>query len=265
MPMANTFFFISYSRRDQEFVLRLAGDLRAAGSQIWVDKLDLRPGDLWDRAVEAAVRDCVGMLMILSRSSAASDNVADEWTVALDAGKPVIPVRIEPCNLPLRLARRQWIDATGDYADTLRQCRAAMSTELKGISAVPSPAPEAAALSPEVTRTVRNATGAVPRPAPKVAALSPEVKARVSELLTDIMGPIASHLVQKESQGVASLEELVRRLAAHIGEEKDRALFIASVRGTVEGNGKAEVEIGGSRSGWWSFTRNFLVRLGTHS
>ena len=119
MPMADTFFF-GYSRRDQEFVLRLGGDLRAAGSQIWVDQIDIRPGDHWDRAVEGAVRDCVGMLLILSPSSVASENVLDEVTVALEAGKPVIPIRIEPCDLPLRLARVQFIDVTSDYAECQR-------------------------------------------------------------------------------------------------------------------------------------------------
>ena len=204
MPMADT-FFLSYSHRDQEFVLRLARDLRAAGSQIWVDQIDIHPSDRWDRAVEAAVRDCGGMLLILSPSSAASDNVLDEVTVALEAGKPVIPVRIEPCHLPLRLARVQFIDATSDYADTLRRCRAAMIT-------------------------ARKATGAAPSPAHEVPALSPEVTTRVCALLTRFMGPISPHLVREESQGVTSLQELSLRLAARIPGEKDRALFIASVR-----------------------------------
>lgn len=205
VPMADTFFFVSYSRRDQEFVLRLGGDLRAAGSQIWVDQIDISPGDHWDRAVEAAVRDCVGMLLILSPSSVASENVLDEVTVALEAGKPVIPIRIEPCDLPLRLARVQFIDVTSDYAEALRRCSAAMIT-------------------------ARKATGAVRSPTREVPALSPEVSTKVCALLTRFMGPISRHLVREESQRVASLQELSLRLAARIPEEKDRALFIASVR-----------------------------------
>jgi len=198
-------FFVSYSRRDRNLVLRLVGDLRAAGSQIWVD-LDIRPGDHWDRAVETALRDCVGMLLILSPSSVASENVLDEVTIALEAGKPVIPVRIEPCNLPLRLARVQFIDATSDYAEALKRCSAAMITGArKAISLIPSAARELPALSPEVT-------------------------AKVCALLTRFMGPISKNLVWEESQRVASLQELSLRLAALIPEEKERALFIASVR-----------------------------------
>jgi TIR domain-containing protein len=198
-------FFVSYSRRDQEFVLRLGGDLRAAGSQIWVDQIDIRPGDHWDRAVERALRDCVGMLLILSRSSVASENVLDEVTIALQAGKPVIPVRIEPCNLPLRLARVQFIDAAGDYAEGLKRCSAAMITARKAIGPVPSAAQE-------------------------LPVLSPEVAAKLCALLTRFMGPISKNLVREESQRVASIQELSLRLAALIPEEKERALFIASVR-----------------------------------
>jgi hypothetical protein len=206
--MADT-FFVSYSRRDQEFVLRLAGDLRAAGSQIWVDQIDIRPGDHWDRAVEAAVRDCVGMLLILSPSSVASENVMDEVAVALDAGKTIIPVLIKACAPPLRLARLQFIDATSDYAGALRRCSAKMVT-------------------------AREATGAARPPAREVLALSPEIKAKVCALLTRFMGPISRALVWEESQRTVSLKELSLRLAARIPEEKDRALFTADVRALLQ-------------------------------
>jgi len=169
--------------------------------------MDICPSTHWDRAVEAALHDCVGMLLVLSSSAAASRNVLDEVTVALDAGKPIIPVRIEPCDLPLRLARVQFIDATCDYADTLRRCSAAMGMVWKATGAPPTTARELV-----------------------VAALTPEVTTRVSALLTRFMGPISSVLVEEESQHVASIQELSFRLAARIPAEKDRALFIASVR-----------------------------------
>jgi hypothetical protein len=203
--MADT-FFISYSRRDQEFVLRLARNLREAGSRIWLDQIDIRPGALWDRAVEAALRDCFGVLLILSPSSAASENVMDEVAVALEAGKPVIPLRIKPCDPPLRLRRVQFIDATtSDYPDMLTRCSAAMAA-------------------------ARKTAGAIPSPTSKVAAAPPEITTKLCALLTRFMGPISTHLVREESQRVSSLEELSLRLAAHIPDEKDREQFIAGVR-----------------------------------
>jgi hypothetical protein len=43
--------FFSYSRQDSEFVLRLAKDLREAGAAIWLDQLDIEPGQRWDTTV----------------------------------------------------------------------------------------------------------------------------------------------------------------------------------------------------------------------
>ena len=35
--------FISYSREDSDFALRLAQDLKSAGAAIWLDQVDINP------------------------------------------------------------------------------------------------------------------------------------------------------------------------------------------------------------------------------
>ena len=60
--MATAFF--SYSRRDSEFALRLAEDLKAAGAAVWLDQLDIAPGQRWARAVQNALNDCPRMLVV---------------------------------------------------------------------------------------------------------------------------------------------------------------------------------------------------------
>jgi hypothetical protein len=40
--------FVSYSRQDQECVLRLAKDLKTKGAKVWMDTLDIRPGQRWE-------------------------------------------------------------------------------------------------------------------------------------------------------------------------------------------------------------------------
>jgi hypothetical protein len=42
-------YFLSYARADGPFALRLAGDLRAAGVELWLDQLDILPSQRWDR------------------------------------------------------------------------------------------------------------------------------------------------------------------------------------------------------------------------
>src|ERR1700674_2763151 len=91
--------FFSYSREDSDFALRLAHDLRAAGSKVWLDQLDIHPGDRWDRSVEDALAECPRMLVILSPSSIASNNVMDEVSFALEEQKIVIPVLYRDCKI----------------------------------------------------------------------------------------------------------------------------------------------------------------------
>jgi hypothetical protein len=67
-PEAPTAFF-SYSRQDSAFALRLAQDLKDAGANVWIDQLDIEPGQEWDSAIEAAVTQSPRMLLILSPSS----------------------------------------------------------------------------------------------------------------------------------------------------------------------------------------------------
>ena len=48
--------FISYSRIDaEEFALKLADGLRAAGANIWIDQLNIRGGENYNDAIEKAL------------------------------------------------------------------------------------------------------------------------------------------------------------------------------------------------------------------
>lgn len=55
MSQAAPVAFFSYCREDSDFALRLAGDLKEAGASVWLDQLDIVPGQRWDRAVEDAL------------------------------------------------------------------------------------------------------------------------------------------------------------------------------------------------------------------
>jgi len=127
--MDNQHCFLSYSRADEDFAVRLASDLRALGVAMWVDRHDIRVREHWDKAIERAIRGCRSFVVILSPRAIASDNVADEISLAIDSGKSVIPVMIERCDLPLRLTRRHLIDATRGYDGALKQCLAAIRDE----------------------------------------------------------------------------------------------------------------------------------------
>ena len=127
MPIDPSTAFVCYSHEDLEFVFRLAKDLKAKGAKVWMDRLDLRPGQLWDSEVELAVDACSRMLVILSPAAAASQKVKNEFMAAMDEGKEVIPVYIRDCRVPLQLRRFQYADFRNDYEVGLAELLASLS------------------------------------------------------------------------------------------------------------------------------------------
>jgi hypothetical protein len=118
--------FVSYSRADTDFVLRLCQDLRAAGASIWLDQLDIHPGEDWDEAIEHGLFECGRMLAVLSPKSVSSQNVLDEIAYALSKKKPIIPVLHQDCEVPYRLNRIQYVDFRTAYDEPLKHLLSAI-------------------------------------------------------------------------------------------------------------------------------------------
>ena len=112
--------FISYSRKDINFVRKLAGDLEKAGYEVWWDLTDLRGGDDWPRVIPAASESSQYVIVVLSPNSAVSDWVEKEYTQALSLHKKIIPVMLANSRIPFSLNTINYIDFTGaDYAASL--------------------------------------------------------------------------------------------------------------------------------------------------
>jgi hypothetical protein len=133
-------YFVSYSRVDSDFVKKLATDLKNAGANVWLDQLDIIPGDAWDIAIENALNEAHGVLAIISDTFIKSENVMDEVSYAISQDKRIIPLLIENCPLPFRLARLQQVDFTRDYDSALEYLLKALKTsELPGANAPVQP------------------------------------------------------------------------------------------------------------------------------
>ena len=129
MPSDQGGTFISYAREDSEFGLRLAKDLRAAGLDLWLDQLDIHPGERWDESVEKALRSSASLLVVLSPTAVQSNNVMDEISFALEENKRVIPILHRACEIPFRLRRVQHIDFTAEYQGGLRRLLRSLGIE----------------------------------------------------------------------------------------------------------------------------------------
>jgi hypothetical protein len=105
--------FVSYSRKDSDFVLRYAGNL-IGDFDLWLDQWDiprLLEGDAdWDKAINDAILDCSHFLIILSPQSVKSKEVLGELRLALDENKIIVPVLYQACDVPRQLRRLQYID-----------------------------------------------------------------------------------------------------------------------------------------------------------
>lgn len=107
-------------------MLRLCQDLRASGIAIWLDKLDIRPGDDWDQSIGRGLADSTRMIIVLSPEAVASDNVLDEVGYALSKSKPILPILLKDCEVPYRLSRIQYIDFRNSYDSGLNNLSLAL-------------------------------------------------------------------------------------------------------------------------------------------
>lgn len=116
--------FISYSRRDDEVMRRVAFHLRDQGFKVWVDNEKLIPGTpAWEDAIEKAINSAFAVVVVLSPDSKNSEWVRREITYADQFNKRVFPVLVkgsEEESLPLRLVTRQFVDLRKDEGAGLK-------------------------------------------------------------------------------------------------------------------------------------------------
>lgn len=131
--------FLSYAKEDIDAVRRLKRRLMKDGFRVWMDEHDLLPGQDWDMSIRDAIRNSGLVLVLLSRSAVSKTGyIQKEIRVALDLAEMrpsgqlfVIPVRLDDCQVPERLARWQWLDLRAPEA--YRRLRATISanTDIK--------------------------------------------------------------------------------------------------------------------------------------
>lgn len=108
----STQIFISYAHADAEFITKIAKTLEKEGYNIWLDRTDIETGSRWDNEVVKGLQTSQVFVVLLSRAAVASENVKDEIGYAIDYHKKIVPLLLEPCEIPLRLRRMQYVDFT---------------------------------------------------------------------------------------------------------------------------------------------------------
>jgi formylglycine-generating enzyme required for sulfatase activity len=98
-----THVFISYSRKDSDFVDQLEAELNQRGINTWRDKSDIRKGSSWYKSLVDALNNAYAMICIVSPDAVISDWVRDEQLYARERNISLLPVLFQPHPMPLHL------------------------------------------------------------------------------------------------------------------------------------------------------------------
>ena len=105
--------FISYSSVDREWVVRLKRDLERYGLTVWLDRDEIRPGDLVAQRIEQGLELSRSVVIVISPESLKSGWVKEEYYRALNLHQKslqIIPVLLKGAEVPGFLSTRNWID-----------------------------------------------------------------------------------------------------------------------------------------------------------
>ena len=129
--------FVAYAAEDLAPARRLCEALQAGGCSPWLDKDKLLPGQNWPRAIERAIEVADVFVACFSpRSIYKYGQFQSELRYALDCARKrpleesgenidagfVIPVRLEPCPVPKRIADQvHYVDLFPDWDKGVRR------------------------------------------------------------------------------------------------------------------------------------------------
>ncbi len=92
--------FISYSREDQQKVVKLVEHLRARGLSVWMDETDIHGATMWTEEIVEAIHKCTLFILAISSHSTGSKNVVKELALASEREKKILPLYLEHCEIP---------------------------------------------------------------------------------------------------------------------------------------------------------------------
>jgi TolB-like protein/tetratricopeptide (TPR) repeat protein len=92
--------FVSYSREDKDRVLELTAKLRAAGVPLWMDVGGIDGAAMWGEEIVNALERAKVLLLMVTESAVRSHNVAKEVVLASERKGHILPVHLEPTQIP---------------------------------------------------------------------------------------------------------------------------------------------------------------------
>jgi len=128
--------FVSYSRRDGDFVRRLVEALGERGKEAWVDVEGIRDAEVFPERLRSAIEESDGFLFVISPESVASDYCEAEVEHALELNKRIVPLLLRQVPdeaVPEGIRVRNWIPmgAGGEFEPSVGRVVDALDTDLE--------------------------------------------------------------------------------------------------------------------------------------
>lgn len=126
--------FISHSNQDSEHTLQVADALKRAGIDVWVDFENIRGGADWLCEIQAGIKRCDAVVIVLSQASATSVWVERECLYAWQLQKPVFTALVADILIPLHLINIQYCDFRQRPADGMAKLIESIQSTLQSDS-----------------------------------------------------------------------------------------------------------------------------------
>lgn len=125
--------FVSHSSKDKPFVRKLVEALKEHDLNVWFDEAEIKVGDSIVTRISEGL-DSAYLIVVLSKTSVASPWVQAEMNAGLmeqisGRGGVVLPVLIEPCDLPPLLRDRLYADFTTGFDAGMKKLLAVFEQE----------------------------------------------------------------------------------------------------------------------------------------
>jgi hypothetical protein len=92
------YLFVCYAHDQRGLVVQEIDWLREQGFEIWFDEA-IEAGARWSEGLAVAIEGCAAVLFFMSPRSLSSRYCLDEIHFALECGRPIVPVEVEPSEL----------------------------------------------------------------------------------------------------------------------------------------------------------------------
>jgi hypothetical protein len=135
-PTIDNEIFISYSRRDQQFVRALDTAFRQLNRNPWVDWDDIHKGEKWWEAIQQGIEAANTFIFVVTPDSLSSSICRDEIDYAVKHNKRILPILrregFDPEKLHPAIASHNWLffRETDDFESAFQELLEAIDTDL---------------------------------------------------------------------------------------------------------------------------------------